>query len=136
MATLEAALFYHLTNTAGTTPGLIGTRLYPLVLPQDPTYPALTYQVIEDIPPMAHDGPGDLFGALVQFDCYGASYSAAKTLARGLRADLNGKSGAIGAAGARVRLAGAFLQGMMDHHEPTTAVWRVMVEFLINYKEI
>jgi hypothetical protein len=35
-----------------------------------------------------------------------------------------------------VRLAGAFLQGMMDHHEPTTAVWRVMVEFLINYKEI
>ena len=58
MATLEEALFSHLTSAPRQTAALIGARLYPLLAPQEQALPAIAYQRVGTQPKMAHDGPG------------------------------------------------------------------------------
>ena len=48
MAELEQALFTRLDGFAGLT-SLVVSRIYPLILPQNPTLPAVTYQRIDGI---------------------------------------------------------------------------------------
>jgi hypothetical protein len=45
MALLEQAVYSRLSNHAGLTT-LVGTRIYPIRLPQRPTIPGVTYRVI------------------------------------------------------------------------------------------
>ena len=67
----------------------VGTRVYPISLPQDTTLPAMTYQVISDGPVMVHNDQQDHPAyirvlatriARVQFNCYGSTYDEAEAL--------------------------------------------------------
>jgi len=50
----ESELFDRVT-THGSTQPLIGTRFYPLNLPQSPTYPAATYRRVSTAPVYARE---------------------------------------------------------------------------------
>lgn len=126
---IETELYGYLTTAPAATQAVIGTRLYPVVLPQSPTYPAATYQVIAESTPMAHDGPGDLRSDTIQVDCFAVTYAAARALARAVESDLNGYRGAMGAE----RVDGIFWKNMIDHYDDQAEVWRVVVEFLVNW---
>lgn len=97
MATIEEGLYsWVATNSPLNT--LIGTRFYPLELPQSPTYPAIVYRLVGDDLPFAYgSNPGDLMTARYQFDCHGLTFSAARGLAQTLRVQLNGFTGVMGA---------------------------------------
>lgn len=47
--TVEATLYDRLSNFAGLT-ALVGNRIYPVVLPEDVTYPAVTYKRMSTVP--------------------------------------------------------------------------------------
>jgi len=85
--------------------GRIGSRIYPLVVPQDATLPAIAYQVITGSGILAHDGPTSLNNKRVQFACVGATYAAAADLADALAALLRGFKGQLGSAGVQVEFA-------------------------------
>lgn len=127
--TIEEGLYSWLTGNADIS-ALCGDRVYPDKLPQEPTYPAMTYQRITTGLPMAHDGPLDLENARFQFNCLGLTPKAARTLANTLKQELAGFRGTMG----DVSVHGAFLLNQISDFEDEAEVYRAIVDFRINYK--
>lgn len=77
----------------GTVSGLVGTRIYPLTIPQDADRPAVTYQQISG--PRLHTcaGPVGIVPSRFQFNCWDDSYGGADALAVAVRKALDGFSG-------------------------------------------
>jgi hypothetical protein len=69
----------------GATGALVGTRIYPVFLPQNPTYPALTYQRISNT---AQSGSTALRQSRWQVNCYASTYIGAQALAAAVKAEL------------------------------------------------
>jgi len=123
---IKQALFAHLKN-------LVNGRMYPGRLPQEPTYPAITYRRISDAGLMAHDGPGDLNTARFQFDCHG-THAQAEDTATAIKQALNGFTGIMGGAGG-VEIHGTFWQNTHDAFSGKTNIDKISVDFKILYKE-
>lgn len=95
--------------------------------PQGQPMPAIALTVINDgAESHSLDGAG-VSQALVQVDCYGATYGAAKTLARAVRVLLDGKTTAA--------FQGIFLNGARDLSETdsVTPIHRVSMDFTVFY---
>lgn len=84
MADIEKELFARLTNYAGVT-ALASTRVYPVKLPQKPTYPAITYSLLAgaSVPAMGSDigDEREFFRVKTYCDEPSGSYAVAKALA-------------------------------------------------------
>lgn len=70
---------------------LISKRVYVGILPQKPTYPALTIQPITHNPDNDLAGPGDMQWDRLQIDAWGNTYAAAAELYKAVIDALNGK---------------------------------------------
>ena len=77
MSNLQAGLFTLLTNEP-TIFALIGTRLYPITLPENPTLPAIRYTVVGGMSMPTFETSG-MNRWRFQFDCYGATADDAMT---------------------------------------------------------
>lgn len=113
---------------------LIAARLYPLKLPQAPTYPAVTYTRISGPRLYAHDGPAGMAEGRFQFDAWGASYASAKAVAAALRGAMEGFSGTSGG----VSIASIFCVNETDEYQPEEGDggdWRVSLDFWVRYYE-
>lgn len=89
MATLEEGLVAKLLAMAGVT-SLVGTRIYPLVEPQDASLPAIVYQRISGPRDHVMEGASGLAMARMQLTMLASTYSGAKALAEAVRAALDG----------------------------------------------
>lgn len=89
---IETGIYAVLTGDAGVS-ALVGTRIYPLVVPQDASLPAIAYQRVSGGPTYTQDGDANLTPARFQFTCLGSSYSQAKAVATAVRAAISGASG-------------------------------------------
>lgn len=82
-----------------TVTGLVSTRIYPQVLPQGATLPAIAYQMVSSAREHAHDGAAqDLSRPRLQWAAHAATYSAAKAVAKAVRDALayyHGSTGGI-----------------------------------------
>lgn len=78
--TLEAALVAQMKNHAGLAK-LIGARVYPGLLPPQPTYPALIYAVVSDVPEHAMGSDPGPKTARVQTTVWSTGYKAARDCA-------------------------------------------------------
>lgn len=89
--TWEADLYEHLRTDSGIA-AVVGSRIYPVILPQNSTKPAITYQEITGIPQTDLSGDdGDLQEIRLQIDCWaeGArAYTIAAELAELVRVRL------------------------------------------------
>jgi hypothetical protein len=81
---ITEGLFTLITGNAALA-ALIEERCYPVVLPPEPTLPALTYQVVSQIGVVtgSTEGPQRM---RIQFDAFGASYGDADSTRDALRA--------------------------------------------------
>lgn len=130
MAGLEEGLVTYLKANGGVA-ALVGTRVYPLILPQEATYPALAYMVVSDDRPQSHSGPTGLATPRIQIDCWGATYGATKLLERAVRLALEGYVGAMGS----VTVRGVFLDTAQDLFDEEAQKYRVRMDFFISYRE-
>ena len=125
---LESA-FYTLITGDGPTAALIGTRCYPETLPQNPTLPAVRYNLVTAGPIGTHDAAGGLVRATVQVDAVAATYAAARTLADTIKAKLNGYRAGSGT----IRTA------LWDNENPAwddeTGQKIVSIDFTVYYQE-
>ncbi len=69
MADIATAIRAHLMSKSSVT-DLISTRLYPAVLPTDPTYPSVTMQITDHEHERHLTGQTGIAHATIQFDCY------------------------------------------------------------------
>lgn len=76
---LEQKIFSHLSTTTSIT-ALSGTRLYPVILPQNPTYPAITYQRVAGVRINSLSGYSTLENPVMQVDVWAKTYEEAISL--------------------------------------------------------
>lgn len=74
---------------------LIGTRMYPALIPQDAVLPALAYQQISEPGLYSHEGDVGLMVVRMQFTAQATSYASARAVLDALRAVLTGYSGTV-----------------------------------------
>ena len=73
-----------LSNNAALT-ALISTRLNPIRIPQETTFPAVSYQLISEIPTPTKSGHSHTEFARVQINAYGTTLSSAQSVASAIR---------------------------------------------------
>ena len=106
---------------------LIVDRCYFVKLPQKPTYPAVTIELISgDLNNCLNSLPA-LTWSRVRVNCWATTYEAAYELATAVEAALNGKT--ISATGIEVRSVVA--DGMRDFYEPAVEAYYVSQDFRI-----
>ena len=127
---MEAAVVAYLRDHALLQPVLRG-RIYPLRLPQNPTFPAVTYQRVSTTAQTAHDGPVSLLTTRLQLDVWGERYADVKYVAELLHLALLGWSGIIGTS--KIWITGQL--GEVDLQDPDTQLYRVSMDFAIHHKK-
>ena len=127
---LEVALYNYLSTYAGLI-ALTSTRIYPNVLPQSPTYPAVTFEMISG--PRVHamgSDPGLTFPRY-EFTCWGSTKASARAVALQIIDALQDKTGTIGGTGG-VTIQRIFLEDESDgESDPILSRYARIVEFII-----
>jgi len=125
----EEGLFAYLDGYPGLTLE-VGSRIYPILIPQEATFPLVTYTRIST--PRLHEFERSFLPhPRFQFDCWAESYNRAKDVAAQVRAALDLYGGAMGAYTVRVSL----VDDERDVYEPETKLWHVIVDAIIWYEE-
>ncbi|WP_395674703.1 DUF3168 domain-containing protein [Inquilinus sp.] len=134
---IEPALFALVTGNAGVA-ALIATRMYPEVLPQAPTYPAITYTVVTGESHYAMQAPSGLARIRVQFDLFTQRKADGVALEKAFMAAVSGFRGTVGSP--PVQIQGAFrvmevnaFQSDLDKAGPK--VRRKTIDFEIWHRE-
>lgn len=126
--TIDDALYSLISGDAGVA-ALISDRVYPDLLPEKVTFPAMTYQEISLTPTVSHDGDSHLDESRYQFDCYAATRSGARAIADALRTLLSGKR----TSQPGFVIHSAFLANALSGYETGLNAWRYTVDYLISY---
>lgn len=92
MALIEKAIYSLLTGD-GTLTGLVSTRIFPVLIPQKTTMPAIAYEQTSGARVHATDGPAGQVNSRWQFNCWGSSYASVRAVANALREAIDGYSG-------------------------------------------
>lgn len=130
MALLDEAIFSRLSGFAGIS-ALVGARVYPTLMPQKPTLPALVYTEISNVPDYVMGGQSGIAGARYQIDSYATSLSAVKALAEQVRLALSGFRGTL----VDVIIDHVEKQNSTTLYEEETALHRVTADYLFFYRE-
>ena len=81
---IEADLYTHLKNNVASVSG----RVFPLIMPQNTTKPALVYTVVNDRDDQSVSGCVASQSVRFQIDVYANSYSESKTVLTAVKASL------------------------------------------------
>jgi hypothetical protein len=100
------------TNTA--LAAKISTRIYPLVAPQNPVTPFITYQRISKQDTMDLEGKESLDIGRYQFKIYGKTYKEVQDVGELLKQAFEGK---------------AFILMQMDDYEPDTKLFANLIDY-------
>ena len=122
---LETKIFDQLTTSTRVT-DYAGRRVYPVILPQSPTYPCISYQRIWGGQENLLSGYATLQNALIQIDCWATSYAAVKHLSTAVHymMDVAGST--------RFK---AVLSGDQDMYEDEVEIFRVSMDFQVWNRE-
>lgn len=99
--------------------GLVSNRCYPLLMPENPSYPSIIYTRISSTPENTLNGGATIDLVRFQIDSYAETYSAARTLAASVRTAME---------------AAAFkglLQTDQDFFEPDVTIYRVTQDYYV-----
>jgi hypothetical protein len=126
---LEAGLQHLITSTNEFTT-VAGSRLFPLLLPDNPALPSATYQRITATPLYALDGRIQFTEARIQFDTWAADYGQAKQLMDAINTAIDNFSGQLSDG---TKVFGIQLDTCTDLYEESARIYRCSADYLIQY---
>jgi hypothetical protein len=130
MAELETVLFTRLSTYAGLI-ALTSTRIYPLIMPQNPTLPAVTYQRIDGPRESAFSAEMGLAHPRIQVDSWAKTYAGAKAVATQVRTALQRwSSEAVDPV-----VLDCLLESDGDEYEPDANIYRVRQDWIVWHRE-
>lgn len=129
MAELEEAVYAILTEDAAVG-ALVGTRVYPQVIPQDVALPAVAYSRISTRRVKKRERR-ELARARVQVNAEASSYAGAKTLAAAVVGALDAVQRTI----AGVQVQGSWPEGEGDEYGTTDGIYGVRQDFMFWFRE-
>ena len=129
--TLEDAIYNYLSGYAGLVP-LVAQRVYPVILPQTVTLPAVTFSRVSRV------GESDLNGlawsvARFQFSCWAKKHTTATATAAQVRAAFQDYQGVMGGSGG-ISVMGADVVNEVDLYSAETGIFHVAVDVKITHK--
>ena len=89
VGSIERSLFALLSNDS-TLGGYVGTRIYPLVVPQSASMPAITYQQVGGVRDEVMTGPTGLIESRFQINCWAETYAETRVISNAVRKVLDG----------------------------------------------
>lgn len=92
---VQEALLTRLKADAPITAAL-GGRIYPVQIPQHPTYPAMSYTVASVARDYSHDGDTGLVETKIEFMILGKQYSQVRAAGDAIISSLSGFKGTMG----------------------------------------
>ena len=111
---------------------MVGNRIYPLILPQNPTFPAITYQKEGVTRPGNFDAAADTYAvSYFQIDAWGLTFEIAKDLHDKIKICLNNFVGLMGTD----RIYRLAIESETPAYEIKIDAYRVSGMFVINHKE-
>lgn len=128
---IEAGLFALLAADTQVQ-ALCGTRIYPLLLPDAPTLPAVTYQTISSVSGYTNDGQTDATKARIQMDVWAQSYMVAKSLAEAIRHVLDAYSGTLPDG---TEVGNILRDNSTDLYEEQAFLYRVQTDWLVIFAQ-
>lgn len=130
MPRLEVALYTILSASTALTDH-VGTRIYPSYLPQNCTYPALTYWRVSTIRESAMNADPGISTARFQVSVWATSPVTAGDVADHVRTALHRTIGSYGG----VTITDNAIDGEMTTFDPETEEHQVAIDFLISQQE-
>lgn len=136
MSVIEEAIKSLLVNDAGVN-AIIGGRVHPQKLPQQPVLPAISFQRITTDRVRSHDGPSGLAAPTFQFNCWASDtesksgYQQAKDLVNALRLLIDGFRGV--SQGVNIRA--VFVEDDRDDQDEDRVFERIMLDAVIWHEE-
>lgn len=133
---IEQALYAILSGHAGLS-SLVDNRIYPIVLPQGPLLPAVTYQRVSGEREETHDGPSGLARPRFQVSCWAQilpgvnAFDQARAVAEQVRLALDGYQGTAGG----VQIEVIQLENEVDLFEPETQIFHSAIDFTVWHQE-
>ena len=122
---IDAELRLFLMTFPGVT-DLVGTRVYPALLPEDETLPAVVLQQISEVPSHSNSGVSHT-RPRYQIDCYASTLATARVLDQHIRKALRGQ---------RNRMGGyttvSFLRNTSNYKLNDEESWRVSSDYVIH----
>lgn len=110
-----------------TVASLIGTRMFPVKLPQNPTFPAVMIQTISGERVHSTDGASGLAGPRIQIDCWAESYADADAVFEAVRKRLDGKGNGD--------IQGMFIQSERDDFDFELGIYNRSMDVFVWHKE-
>jgi len=124
---LEVNLRSHLIQEITEVEG----RIYPQKLPQDPDFPAITYNLISTNRSYSHSGDTNTPVKLIQIDCWADRYGPAKQVAAKVVAKLSGYLGLV----SETEVGQLHLSNEMDDYNEDTGWYKIPLDFNFGYYE-
>lgn len=115
-----------------TVAGLIGTRVYPVTIPQNPVFPVITYQRISRLDVASQDGPSALARGRIQVDVWAKTYDQAAAVGAAVRRRLNGYRGPVEG---QEDVQGIRLETNRDEYDPEALLFRHSADFYVWHEE-
>lgn len=109
---------------------LVGTRVYPLLWPDIPTFPLVTFQLISTVADNVLSGPLSVTTCRVQFDAWAKSYAEVKTLAVAVIAALEGYQGTLPTG---TEMLNVTLDSSFDLYDDPSASYRVSTDLMVTF---
>jgi hypothetical protein len=105
-----------------------GNRVYPMVIPQDGTFPAVVYQQISENRTHLFGADAPVKRVRVQVSSFAQTYAAAQELSAEVEARLSRFRGEAGG----VTAVDSFLDNTLSNYESDTGVYRVIQDFTVH----
>jgi hypothetical protein len=122
---IEQAIRYILVNDA--TVKAITTHCWPVMIPQDATYPLILYTRISGERDHVLQGPSGMAHPRFQLDAFAETYTGAKALANAIREALDGYRGTA----AGTRIGSCLIDSERDIYESEIEIYRISQDYMI-----
>lgn len=134
MADIESALV-SLLKADSTVASLVSTRIYPVVVPQGATLPAIAQSKVSGPRVHAHDGVQQLATPTIQWECKGSTYASAKAVATAVRGAVDGYTGTIGGVTIQAIYVRNEIDGFSLGEAEASSINTVYVDAIVHHKE-
>ena len=111
----------------------IGVRMFPISLPQNVRYPAITYSQVSSVRERDLCGPAGFAHPRISINSWAETYLEARALADAVDDALYNFRGKFTPTG--VRVGSVRLENEMDQEEPDVEVYRVLQDYIVSHVE-
>lgn len=129
MSAIIGDMLYSRLTTDATLTGTLSTRVYPDHIPQSPTLPAVSYNIVSRVPTESNT---QIFETRVQLDCWASTYDGAHAVANLVQKSLRFYRKTDGNGN---RILSIYDANQGDQYDDEQEIWRVIVDVIVTVYE-